>query len=116
VSKQRLIDEYQSQRVLLLGIIATIRTQGSVEIQRLLDLIRSQVPLPQLLSYVESTLATSPELNEAYRRLSLGVDDLQAQSMASAISEDPGQLSQEPERVSGLPMNAQIILDVDSHP
>jgi hypothetical protein len=36
--------------------------------------------------------------------------------MASAISEDPEQLSQEPERVSGLPMNAQIILDVDSHP
>ena len=101
---------------MLLGIIAMIRTQGSVKIQRLLDLIRSQMSLPQLLSYVESTLATSPELNEAYRRLSLGVDDLQAQSMASAIPEDPGQLLQEPERASRLPMNAQIILHVDSHP
>lgn len=92
-----------------------IRTQGSAEIQRLIELIQSLAPLPQLSSYVESTLAASPELSEAYRRLSLGADDLQGQSMVAAISEDPEQLSQKPERSSGLPMNAQVILGVDPH-
>jgi hypothetical protein len=110
VSKQRLLDEYQSQRLLLLGIIATIRTQDSSEIQQLVDLIQSQVPLPQLSSYVESMLAASPELSEACQRLSLGADDVQGRKVAAPISEDPMQLVQEAGRVSGLPMNAQIIL------
>jgi hypothetical protein len=116
VSKQRLLDEYQSQRLLLLGIIATIRTQGSTEIQRLVDLIRSQVPLSQLSSYVESMLATSPQLSEACQRLSLGADELQGQPMVAEILESHEKLAQQPGRVSGLPMNAQIILGVDLRP
>lgn len=114
VSKQRLLDEYQRQRLLLLGIIATIRTQSAADVQRLVDLIRSQVPLPQLSSYVESMLAASPELSEARRQLSLGEDNLQGHATVAEVSGDAAQLALEPERSSGLPMNAETILDV--HP
>ena len=110
ISKQRLLDEYQSQRVLLLGIIATIRAQNSAELQQLLNLIRSNVPLPQLSSYVEGMLAASPELSEGYRRLSWTTEDAQCQPVARENCQGNTRLAQEPERVSGLPMNAQITL------
>jgi hypothetical protein len=98
---------------LLLGIIAIVRTQDSTKTQELLDLIQSGVPLRQLSFHVESVLATSPELSEARQRLSLEMDSMQDQPMVPAISTALTELVQEPARVSGLPMNAQIILDVD---
>lgn len=112
MSKQRLLDEYQSQRVLLLGIIATLRIQESTNIEQLLDLVRSEMSLPQLSSHVENMLAASPELSEARRRLSLGSDDDQIAPLLRAVSGGSTELVHEPERVSGLPMNAQIILDM----
>ena len=112
MSKQRLLDEYHSQRVLLLGIIATVRIQESTNIEQLFDLIRSEMPLPQLSSHVENMLAASPELSEACRRLSVGSDDDQVAPLLRAVSEGSTELVHDPERVSGLPMNAQIILDM----
>jgi hypothetical protein len=112
VSKQRLLGEYHSQRLLLLGIIATVRIQEPTRIEQLLDLIRSEMPLPQLSSHVENMLAASPELSEACRRLLLGSDDAQVAPLLRTIAEDSTKLVHEPERVSGLPMNAQIILDM----
>jgi hypothetical protein len=74
------------------------------------------MPFPQLSSYVERRLAASPELSEAFRRLSLGAEDVEGEPMATEITEDPGQLVHEHERVSGLPMNAQITLAVNVRP
>jgi len=55
-------------------------------------------------------LAASPELNEAYRRLSWATENAQCQPVARENSQGNARLAQEPERVSGLPMNAQITL------
>jgi hypothetical protein len=74
------------------------------------------MPLGQLSSYVERRLAASTELTEAFRRLSLGAEDVQGEPMDTAITEDPGQLVREHERVSGLPMNAQVTLAVNVRP
>jgi hypothetical protein len=68
------------------------------------------VSLPQLSSYVEGMLAASPELSEAYQRLSWATEDTQSQPVAGENSQGNARLAQEPERVSGLPMNAQITL------
>ena len=56
-------------------------------------------------------LAASPRLSGAYDQLFLVPDEMQGQPMVASIDENPTQLGQEPERVSGLPMNAQIILE-----
>jgi len=112
VAKQRLLDEYQRQRLLLVGIIATIRKEEPNETQRLLDLIRSDVPLEQLSTYMEGMLTSSPKLNELSQQLSFGPDDVLGASPTSPVSRPPVQKVPDRLRASGLPMNAQVILDV----
>jgi len=110
LSRQRLLDEYQSQRVSLHGIIAVIRARQPLEIQKLLTLIQSETPLPQLSSYVEHIVAASPELSDACQQLALADDDGQGTQLLKRSSEDSTQLVRESGRLSGLPRNAQVIL------
>jgi len=112
VAKQRLLDDYQRQRILLVGIIATIRMQEPMGTQQLLDMIRSDGPLTQLSTYIENMLTASPKLNDLARQLSFGPNDIGSRSPALSVSDSATPSLLEPTRAAGLPMNAQIILDV----
>ena len=113
VAKQRMVDEFTRQRFLLTAIIASIRNDEPAQIQPMLDMIRSNVPLGEVTAYLQSFLQGSSQMQELVQQISFGPDDFFQSTGSPTMSQTPITPSLVRERSNvGLPMNAQITLEV----
>ena len=106
IAKERMFEEYQRQRLFLMGILAIVRAEDSNQTDCLLRLIRGQLPLQQVSNYVEGMINASPRLKELCQQMILGPNDFPPQP--SSLNSSPRQAEARP-RLRG-PLNANVTL------
>ena len=68
------MEEVERHRVILGAMLATLRAGSDDSIQDLIKTVQSRTPLPDLATYLDTSMSTAPAVREAYEEIDFDLD------------------------------------------